>query len=117
MKMSKHTKKLSGAVDLINEINKRMEGSVQMVKSQLDLAENLAATREKMVKSALEDNIKQKNDLVETREYMSLKIEDLRTSIQKLIKENGNKIQYNSEKINELFQSNHLNQDIINSIR
>ena len=47
-----------------------------MVKTQLELIENSAQTREIAIRDAIEGNLKQKNDLIETRIYLSTRMDD-----------------------------------------
>lgn len=52
-----------------------------MVKTQLELVENSAKTREIAIKDALEGNLKQKNDLIDTRIYLSTRMDDHRDGL------------------------------------
>ena len=76
MRQASDAKKLSGALDYINEINNQAKVSSNMMKTQLELVENSARTREIAIKDAIDGNLKQKNDLIETRILMSTRMDE-----------------------------------------
>lgn len=65
-------------MDYLESMNKQTKSSLYLLKTQMDLLENSAITREKMIKDAIDDNLKQKNDLVDTRVTFLAKLEDFK---------------------------------------
>ena len=73
--------------------------------------------REAMVKAAIEDNLKQKQDLVETRVSLVETINQAKAKLEQVDRDNLSRIEYNSSKIAEFEKSINQNKAFIQDIR
>lgn len=79
--------------------------------------ERAADMREAMVKAAIEDNLKQKQDLVETRVSLVETINQAKAKLEQVDRDNLSRIEYNSSKIAEFEKAINQNKTFIQDIR